>query len=358
MALYQSISIGATAHIAQAAGRWDRREAANLVAAALMLSVAVGLVATFVGYRFGPSYISTIVGNADATRFGETHLALFIPSLTLMFPTSALFATLRASGVFAPVMALQLLALLLKAALCPVLIDGLWGAPAMGVAGAAAASTIATIMLLVFAIALFKRACPIDLSAARLDRDAVGAWRKILVVGFPGNAETLQIFLRTMIVQWAFKDAGVTAQAAFGVSLRATQSVCLPALAVAFATPPFIGQAAGGGLWDRVASVYWRSLGATVGIMTGVVGATLFFRDQIIAEFTDDVDVARAAPSMLAVLSWALLPAALAYVNSAVFQGLARTDAVFWLSSGRFLLLATPLALWSSFGHPRPESIL
>ena len=79
-----------------------------------------------------------------------------------------------------------------------------------------------------------------------IDRTLLGArvdvWKRILRIGLPPGGEFALMFCYLAIIYWVIRHFGAEAQAGFGVGSRVMQAIFLPAMAVAFAVAPIVGQ--------------------------------------------------------------------------------------------------------------------
>src|SRR6185369_7154240 len=125
-ALTQALGVGTGALVSQAVGRKDQAEA-NLV---FNQSVGMGAwmaAATIVGgYALSGPYMTLLGADAATAQAGTTFLYWFLPGLALQFPMVVMGSALRGTGIVKPTMVVQMLTVLLNAALAPVLIAG-WG---------------------------------------------------------------------------------------------------------------------------------------------------------------------------------------------------------------------------------------
>jgi len=144
LAAAQMIGIGAMSLVSQAVGRKDEGEANLFSDQALSMSLLFAAVLLILGYSFGGAFIDALTADAASAAQGRAYLYAFLPSLALMFPVNAMTSALRGAGVVMPTMLVQTASVLLNAALAPVLIAGVGGGVALGVAGAGWASTIAS----------------------------------------------------------------------------------------------------------------------------------------------------------------------------------------------------------------------
>ena len=111
------------------------------------------------------------------------------------------------------------------------------------------------------------------------------------------------VFIYMGLMYWIIRRFGPGAQAGFGIGQRIMQSMFLPAMAVAFATAPIVGQNFGAGKFARVRETF-----------------------------------------SLAV-SWNFLAAGIVFTCSSVFQGLGHTIPAVLSSASRLVSFVVP-ALW------------
>jgi len=138
---------------------------------------------------------------------------------------------------------------------------------------------------------------------------------------------------------------GQDAQAGFGIGQRLMQSMFLPAMAVAFATAPIVGQNFGARQFARVRETF--VLAALIGSCIMVM-LTLFCQwgsTWAIRAFTADPTALAVGTQFLHVISWNFLASGLVFTCSAVFQGMGHTLPAVMSSATRLVSFVAP-ALW------------
>ena len=350
MGASQLIAVGAMALIAQAAGRKDAAEANLISNQALSLSVLFAAAALALGYAFGWRAMDAIAADEATAVAGREYLAAFLPSLALMFPSAALGAALRGAGIVRPTMMVQSVTVLINAALAPVLIAG-WGTGVpLGVAGAGWASTIAVAFGLVWLWVLFGRVQNFVRIDAAQAKPNMSQWGRIVAIGLPAAGEFVLMFVIIGVVYWVIRHFGPHAQAGFGVGVRVMQSVFLPAMAVAFAAAPIVGQNFGAGLAARVRETFRQSALIGAAIMLVLTILCQVRPDLMIGAFTNDPEALSVGADYLRIISWNFIATAIAFTCSSMFQGLGDTRPAFLASATRLLTFAAP-AIWLS-GRP------
>src|SRR5437868_12032155 len=197
-------------------------------------------------------------------------------------------SALRGTGIVKPTMMVQAFTVLLNIVLAPVLIAG-WGTGhALGVAGAALASSLAVaagvVMLAVYFLRLEKYV-GFDMSQWR---PRVATWRRILNIGLPAGGEFGLIAVFTGVVYWIIRDFGAAAQAGFGIGSRVMQAIFLPAMAIAFAAAPIAGQNFGARLPERVRATFRASALSSCVVMATLTLLCQWQGSMFIRVFTSD----------------------------------------------------------------------
>jgi putative MATE family efflux protein len=349
IAASQLIAVGSLALISQAVGRKDDADAQLIFEQALSLSLFAVLAIFALGYLFGGAGVTELSADAPTAAMARTYLFTFLPALAVMFPSAALASALRASGVVAPAMVIQVLSLLLNVILAPILIAG-WGTGVpLGVAGAGLASSLAALIGIVALAAIFNRVQGhLRLHAALAPRWAV--WRRIAAVGLPSAAEFMLMFVVMGVIYWAIRGFGAEAQAGFGIGSRVMQSVFLPAMAVAFAAAPIVGQNFGAGQAARVRAAFRATalIGSAIMVLLTVLCHVV--PGALIAPFTSDPGVAAIAVDYLSIISLNFVATGLIFACSGVFQGLGDTRPSLISSASRLVTFVLPI-IWLS-GRP------
>ena len=99
-------------------------------------------------------------------------------------------------------------------------------------------------------------------------RPRLTTWLRLLKVGLPAGGEFALMFMFMAVMYAITRRFGADAQAGFGIGTRLMQSMFLPAMAVAFATAPIVGQNFAAGKFSRVPGGLW-TCGADGGLHHG-----------------------------------------------------------------------------------------
>ncbi|HET9452521.1 MAG TPA: MATE family efflux transporter [Aggregicoccus sp.] len=171
-------------------------------------------------------------------------------------------------------MQINVLAMVLDLAGNWMLIGGHWGAPAMGVAGAALSSTLSTVFVFLLFLGVFLwdgrsarnggRALPRGLT--------LGELRRMLRFGLPSGFNWFfEFFAFNLFINTVLAGLGTTALAAFMSVLQINSVAFMPAFGLSSAGAILVGQCIGAGHKDlvpRVVRMTWASAAGWQGLVS------------------------------------------------------------------------------------------
>jgi Na+-driven multidrug efflux pump len=216
-------------------------------------------------------------------------------------------------------MIVQVLTVVLNAVLAPILIAGWITGYPMGVAGAGLASSIAVAVGVIMLAGYFHRLEKYVAFDSGAWRPRMATWGRLLRIGLPAGGEFGLMFVYMAVIYWIIRPFGHDAQAGFGVGIRLMQSLFLPAMAVAFATAPIVGQNFGARRFDRVREAFRYASTEPTALSVGM--------------------------QFLHIISWNFVASGFVFTCSAAFQGLGHTMPSVWSSASRLVTFVVP-ALW------------
>lgn len=344
-ALTQVLGVGTVALISHAVGRKDQSDATRVFNQSFSLSMVCGVLTLIVGYLVAVPYMHALGADAATVSAGIDYLWWFLPSLALQFAVVAMGSALRGTGIVQPSMIVQVLTVILNAVLAPVLIAG-WGTGhPLGVAGAGLASSLSLAVGVVLLAVYFHRLehyVTFDSTAWRWD---VAVWGRLLRIGLPAGGEFALMFLYMMIIYWLIRPFGQDAQAGFGIGMRLNQSLFLPAMAIAFATAPIVGQNYAAGKFARVRETFVRATLIGAVIMVALTLLCQWRAEWLARAFTTEPGAVAVATQFLRLISLNFIASGLVFTCSAVFQGLGNTVPAMLSAATRLVSFIVP-AMW------------
>lgn len=347
MALTQTLGVGVVALISHAVGRKDQADANLIFNQSLALAaVCVGLTCAL-GYGGGAAYLRTLSADAATAEAGTTFLYWFLPGMALQFAIVTMGSALRGTGIVKPTMLVQALTVLLNILLAPVLIAG-WGTGRpLGVAGAGLATSLSVLVGVVVLARYFQREEKYVSAQPSLWRPRLEQWGRILKIGLPAGGEFGLMFVTMAVVVWVIRSFGAASQAGFGVGMRVMQAIFLPAMAVAFAVAPIVGQNFGARRPERIRAAFGQAALVGSGVMFLLTLVCHWRPEALIRLFSTDAEVVAVGAQYLNITSWNFVASGLLFTCSSVFQGLGNTRPSLLSSGFRLVIFALP-ALWFS----------
>ena len=351
MALTQTLGVGTTTLIAQAAGRKDQPHAERALNQSLVMSLLVGLGFVIVGLWLRDWYCDTLSADAPTAAMARLYLNWYIPALALQFPLVTLGSALRATGIIKPAVALQVLSVLLNIVLAPLFIFGVGPWSRMGVSGAALATFLAILVSDVLMIVYFEKKYHYVRFRLRQMRPQMKVWWAMLKIGLPAGAEFALFSLYAMIVYAIIRQFGAAAQAGFGVGMRVMQAMFLPVVALSFAVSPVVGQNFGGRRADRVRQSVGAAIGLASAMMLVLTITAWLFAPGLLRPFSNDPQVIAFGSEYLTIVSLNFLASGIVFSSSSVFQGIGNTLPPLMTTASRLLLFALPATMLSRTPH-------
>jgi putative MATE family efflux protein len=285
-ALVFGFGMAATVRIGQAWGANDVIAARRVLGAALGLTGMISLVMATLGILFADKVLDLLATPGAAHDQALAYLRVVFIANPIATITTMIAMGLRGSGDAATPLRFMILATVLDVILNPILILGLGPAPALGIAGSAWATVIATTIgfgaMLVW---IYAKDLPLRLRGAEL------AWLKprwdevryLLSIGLPMGAQMLVISGAGVIMIGLVNREGVVTAAAYGALLQIWNYIGMPAMAIGGAVSAMVAQHIGAGREDRVDAIS-LSGSLTNFAMTGVLIAALAPFDRPVLE--------------------------------------------------------------------------
>lgn len=346
-ALTQVVSAGTLAAVSHSVGRKDQAAANLAFNQSLGLAVLCGACTLAIGFAMARPYMRSVAADDATVEAGTTYLRWFMPALALQFAMLAMSSALRGIGIVRPTMYVQVLTVTINIILAPVLILG-WGTGhALGVKGAGLASSLAIAIGVAVLWTYFRKADNyLSLDPGQW-RPQIAQWRRILSVGLPAGGEFAIMFVYLAVVYYALGDFGPSAQAGFGIGSRLLGLIQVPAMALAFAAAPIIGQNFGAGNGPRVRQTIRQILVAVTTVMIATTVITQWRPELLLRGFTEDQATVADGTLFFRMVSLNLVAQGAIFVCSSAFQGLGNTRPQLVSSTVRLITYVIP-TLWLS----------
>jgi putative MATE family efflux protein len=345
-ALAMGLGIGATAVVARRIGEKDPEGAARAAVQALVLAVLVSVVLGTTGALLAPRLLALMGGSPSVIATGRGYATIMLggeAAIIVLFVTNAIF---RGAGDAAIAMRVLWLANIINIVLGPLLIFGPGPFPALGVTGAAIATTIGRGIGAIYAVTrLFRQASRIPVGRRHLRLD-VGVMRQILSLSGSATLQNLIGMASWIGLVRILAGYGSEALAGYTIAVRLIIFALLPSWGLSNAAATMVGQSLGARKPERAEQAVWRA-GSYNARFLVAVGIVFFLAAPLILRaFTGDPAVTRYAVHCLRIVALGYPLYAYGMVLTQSFNGAGDTWTPTWLNLFCFWIFEIPLA-WS-----------
>ena len=335
------LGTGASSVIARAYGGGDRRLAARLVTHAELLVLLVGLAIGVAGFVGAEQALALLGAEGEVLRLATEYLRVYMLGFPLFMLSMVGSTLLRATGSAASPGVVMTSSSAVQVAVAPVLIFGLGGLPALGIAGAAWAYVVSRVFSVVLYAAVLARS---GMTSASL-RGLFGSWRAILHVGGPATLASLVQPISLLVATRLLAGHGHEVVAGYNVAMRVEVMVHMVLWSASSSIAPFVGQNWGAGNYQRVRLALrqcnWFCLAWGV-----VTFAVLWLAGELLVRWIDSNDAVVAVARVF----FLVIPLSIGFmgvmqVAMSCFNALGQPFPPLAISVARTILLYVPLLL-------------
>jgi len=338
------LSIGATATVARRVGERDHDGAAVAAVQAVVLGIVVAAIIGAAGVTLAPRLLGLMGATPEVIAVGSGYTRVMLGggvSVLLLFLVNAIF---RGSGDAVVAMRTLWLANAINIVLAPCLIFGVGPLPAMGVTGAAVATTIGRGTGALYAISRLLRPG----AHLRVERRHLVIVPEVIgrLIRLSGSG-TLQVLIGS--ASWIglvriLSGFGSEVVAGYTIGIRIVIFALLPAWGLSNAAATMVGQALGARKPERAEQAVWKAALYNVCFLGAVGLLFVLLAPSIVAIFTREPEVARWATSALRIMASGFLFYAYGMVLTAAFNGAGATWTPTLINLGVFWCFELPLA--------------
>jgi putative MATE family efflux protein len=348
-ALAMGLGIGATAVVARRIGEKDPEGAARAAVQALALALLVSVVLGTAGALLAPRLLALMGASPGVIETGRGYATIMLggeAAIIVLFVANAIF---RGAGDAAIAMRVLWLANIINIVLGPLLIFGPGPFPALGVTGAAIATTTGRSIGAIYAVTrLFRQASRIPVGRRHLRVD-VGVMRQILSLSGSATLQNLIGMASWIGLVRILAGYGSEALAGYTIAVRLIIFALLPSWGLSNAAATMVGQSLGARKPERAERAVWQAGAYNARVLVAV--GILFFvaAPLILRAFTNDPVVSDYAIHCLRIVALGYPLYAYGMVLTQSFNGAGDTWTPTWLNLFCFWIFEIPLA-WGLSG--------
>lgn len=360
------VGVGISSVISRHLGAGNQESADKAATIGMALTVLHAILFVLVGIFVTVPFLKLFTDDAAildmAAQYGKIVLCFSFGSL-LQISMEKIF---QATGNMMATMCLLGTGCIINIILDPILIFGYFGAPALGVSGAAIATVIGQIAAFLLYIVVYKKMnIGVSISRIHLSFD-VSIIKQIYSVGIPSSIMTtlpsvLISILNGLLI--GFSDVYV---AVLGIYFKLQTFIYMPANGIIQGLRPIVGYNYGAHETKRMfQAIHLSLLFAAILMALGTVAA-LVFPEQILSLFDADASLMESGVTALRIISLGFLVSTFSIVYSGTFEALGKGKESLAISLLRQFIITIALSyllsapfgvngIWASF--PIAEAI-
>lgn len=266
------VGMASTILVGQAVGARQFDEAKRVFGTGATFFAVIALSVTAVGCVLAPNILDAMRTPPDARAYAIAYLRVIFLAMPSMYFFLFLMVTLRGAGDSKTPFYFMAVSVALDIGLNPVFLQGLCGAPKMGIAGAATATLISqTVCFIGLLVYLYKKKhflCLYGREFRYLLPNRV-ILRSLLVKGLPMGMQMVVMSTSGIALMSMVNSYGSQTTAAYGVATQVWGYVQMPAFALGAGVSAMAAQNLGAKRWDRITSITWSGLGLNM-LLTGI----------------------------------------------------------------------------------------
>lgn len=345
IALGSGTGVGINALLSRSLGqkKFDRSDAAANTG--LLLTVFNAVVFLLVGLFAAEWFIRTQTTEAEIITAGATYLRIVTCFSLGIFFQLTFERLLQSTGLTIYSMISQAAGAIINIILDPIMIFGLLGMPALGVAGAAYATVIGQICAALIGLFLnLKFNKEIDFSFEKMFHPQFEIIQRIYAVGIPSILMMSIGSVMTYLMNLILISFSTTAAAVFGVYFKLQSFFFMPVFGLNNGLIPVLAYNYGARNKSRIDEALTFSVMVAFGIMVlGTIVMNLF-PAQLLGFFNASGEMLKIGVPALHIISVHFPIAAVCIVMGSVFQAFSQSIYSLIISIGRQLVILIPAA--------------
>jgi putative MATE family efflux protein len=331
--LFIGIGTGTTALVARYVGAREEGKVEEVVRQSFWIALSLALVVAVAALAFSRQIVTMMGAAPDVVPFGVNYLRWLAPGYVLMLWSMVMTSALRGAGDTRTPMKVNILINLINVIGNYALIYGHFGLPALGVAGAAIATSLSrAVGGFIYLVVLIRGRGPVRLPLARLHQVDFSVIGRILRIGVPTALERVILSFGLIFFSRIVASLGTAAFAAHTIAINAESISFMPAMGFATAATTLVGQNLGAKNPEAAARNGWESA-KIGGLVMGVMGLIFFlFPTAFMRLYTNEADVIRLGATSLRIIAVAQIPMAVAFIVSGALRGAGDTRPMMYIT--------------------------
>lgn len=344
------VSVAATSLMSQRLGARKLKDCSIYAVHTLILTTVLGVIFSILGLITAP-FIVRWMGATGSFEY-KSYIFLAINSVGLLF--DMIFfgyqSILNSQGRTKSMTIISTISSVTNVVIDPFFIfDNVLGIPGlnMGLAGAAWATVISKVLLVVFAIRVVKKESEIEVNFKNFKLD-MGIIKHIFSIAIPASLGSSGEAIGFTVLNGFIQSYGTTTLAAFSMGNRLSDIFNQGAIGIGMALTSITGQNIGAGKKERSKDIFKRANIIITFFSLASAIIILLFKDQLLSIFIkdrSDIELWRQASEYM--YFSAIITFFMGYFSAinGFFQGVGKTKLTMYLSLARLWALRLPLIM-------------
>jgi len=350
------LSIATTALVSRRIGEKKPYRASVAAVQAIIVASVISLIIGLPGMIFAKDLLRLMGANAEIVTHGSIYPTILLGSNIIIMLLFIINAVFRSSGDAAISMRVLLLANGINILLDPLFIFGLGPIPAMGIKGAAIATTTGRGIAVIYQFyILFKGNGRIKIykKAIRLNLKVMIDLIKISIGGIGQSIIATSSWIGMVRIIAIF---GSTALAGYTIAIRIIIFVLLPSWGISNAAATLVGQNLGANKPDRAERAVWTT-GYVNMVLLGIVSIIFIIEPHFFINlFISNTDIIKSGAQGLRIISIGFIFYAMGMVMIQAFNGAGDTRTPTKINIICFWIIEIPLAYFLAQSYGMNES--
>lgn len=352
VAISVGIGVGINSCVSRNLGAHNEDAAINIAKHGIVLTMSLYLILLLIGIFAVDVYIPLFTRDPEVIQAGISYTKIVLMFSFAQMLAQSIISILQGTGDMVSSMIVQIIGALTNCILDPIMIFGLFGCPAMHVAGAAYATIIGQFLSLLSALFFMykkKDHLPISLKNFKLNTSIL---MNIIKIGLPSAIMQAvgSVMLTGMnLVLSQFGDAAITVM---GIYFKLQSFAYMPLFGMNQGVLPILSFNYGAQMKNRFTEALRFETGLSFGYTLLALIVFQLFPRELLTIFSAEGEIMELGIISLRILSLAFPIAAISIALSPVFQSLSRASVTMITSILRQLVLLLPLSfiLFRYFG--------
>ncbi|MFB5674915.1 MATE family efflux transporter [Paenibacillus terreus] len=293
------IGNGAAIVVAQYIGSKKLIEAARVTGTAITLNLMVGLLLSAIFLLFGTHMLQWLNVQGEILAYAQSYMSIVGGAIFLQALINALAATIRTHGFTKETMYISVLMNVIHVVGNYALIFGNFGAPALGVEGAAISTVGSRLICLLIFFWLMYRVTEVRVQLiyyVKLSKDYIV---KILRIGIPSALESITYQSCQLVFTLYVTYLGAEAMATRQYALNISSYIYLFSMAVGMGTAIIVGRLVGAREKDAAYARVLKSAKWALIVTVTIDLIVVAFRVPLMGIFTDNPEIIRLGAQVL-----------------------------------------------------------